>query len=137
DIMLDNNNYNGISVGINGIRALANDMLSWPKNYGRDLSKDIMKLFDPIQLQTLATQRKWFSTFLLSASAILNDSRLKNCSDLLNAICENWVIVRNMLVKAGKQNTEEILPRISKRIIDISDEEEKCAKTLRGWVDTI
>ncbi len=136
DIMLDNNHYAGIFAGISGIRALAQDLLSWSHQSGGDPKAGLAQILDPMQLQTLATQRKWFSTFLHGAAAALQEKRLENCSSQLNEICEHWVVVRNMLVKAGKQNAEEILPRISKRLMTISDQEEHCATTLRGLVGT-
>jgi len=120
--------------GIKGIRELASDLASPPSN---------QKLRSPEILARLGTksydilvQRYWHQAFL-HAIRLINgpNDLLTKGTELLKDIVRDWQIIKNMFHKASVLKSDEIVQRISRKLINVADVEAEFFSTCNRFLE--
>ena len=123
-------------LGVKGIRLFSKKILDWPK-LARDtehLSHEIMKINILLEDQGTggAGFRFMYASFLQEASEILNNPSLKEMSQRIMSIGDNWRKLSLFAARIGKKRDlgEDKLLELSNMIKDRADEEEVFFKDL-------
>ncbi len=131
--MLGNNSKKNYFQGIKGIRTFAQDILAWI-TCSDETSVAIRAERAFLLLWSVQGQRILHSEFLSNISKRLGKPELRKTSEELAKIAQSWQVARNMFFKASIKELKTMLPRISTRLLNIADREEKALIRLRDII---
>ena len=125
---LQGDDATGSLFGIEGIRALATDLINWAQD-PCDSRKKMGQAFD--HLRQVVTERRGHAEFLAFAAIQLENRELADLSGELEDIARNWVVTRNIFFKGKKRDPSAVILRIQRRLLEIAHREEKALFSLR------
>jgi hypothetical protein len=115
--------------GIKGIRQLADDILYWPE--ALDSKRLKLTLFLAyIDMEEAGTGggnfRRLYSRFLKEACELISDKHLSTAWKKLDDSANAWSEIARSLLRASQvENTEEIISKAHRKIIECADIEEE------------
>lgn len=130
EVMRGNDREESHFQGIEGIRVFAEDILGWITQDDKDLFVAKIEKSFPF-LQNVIAQRMLHLDFLSNIGKKLNKLELRRISEELTKIIQSWQVARSMFVKASKKEPKAMIPRISTRLLDIADREERALIRLK------
>ncbi|MBN1998963.1 BtrH N-terminal domain-containing protein [candidate division KSB1 bacterium] len=121
------------NIGVEGIRKFARQILNWSKFNDNKLCGSVLNCYFMIDA-TGGTGggafRKMYGHFLLESSFVLMSTELSHCAKEFLGAGKDWDIVARLLKDVYDTEDRSILVKISEKLDDIADREEKAMRML-------
>jgi hypothetical protein len=118
----------GASVGLRGLRALAEDIALWMDLGPDQAGAQAGRLFD--LLRPVVLEREGHSRYLKLVSEQFGGSNLLQISEQLRVISQKWLVFRNLCLKGQKKDTGLTLRKMHSRLLEILSLEEEALTRL-------
>ena len=109
-------------VGLNGLKAVAEDLNRWKDGIDDEATAHLKQLYD--QTRSVIIERDGHGRYLKLAANILGLPPLAEIGESLRDITQKWIIFRNLCLKGHTRNLPEMFERLHARIVDVTTMEE-------------
>ena len=122
-------------VGLNGLKALAEDMDRWKEGGDSKASAYLKQLYD--QSRSVIIERDRHGRFLKSAANILGLPPLAEIGEGLRNVSQKWIVFRNLCLKGHRRKAlTTTLDKLHGRLLEIAALEEKALTQLERIVSS-